>query len=254
MSSLIDTSALSFLWLIVAQMWCHHHLPSVPSWCLVFSTHHSAVCNSVMVSWAMCLLCCYLPHRRKHPWLMPCFGLWGKGTWLSFSCCSTAGAWTQTAETVYAGCVTLAALTVTPQINFHAVGRIETDIHSLCICFFQSGTTALMVASYSGHYECVRELIMQGADINYQREVWLEKWLAADYIGTVSSSGIQTRESEHQTNNNKKKTLESSVHKLSQPHIFGLWFFAFKRPLFVIDRHIHPLPHVAMILGVGSLS
>lgn len=32
-----------------------------------------------------------------------------------------------------------------------------------------------MVASYNGHYECVRELIMQGADINYQREVWWEK-------------------------------------------------------------------------------
>lgn len=28
-----------------------------------------------------------------------------------------------------------------------------------------------MVASYNGHYECVKELIMQGADINYQREV-----------------------------------------------------------------------------------
>ena len=28
-----------------------------------------------------------------------------------------------------------------------------------------------MVASYSGHFECVKELIMQGADINYQREV-----------------------------------------------------------------------------------
>ncbi|KAI4828895.1 hypothetical protein KUCAC02_022966 [Chaenocephalus aceratus] len=27
-----------------------------------------------------------------------------------------------------------------------------------------------MVASYSGHYECVKELIMQGADINYQKE------------------------------------------------------------------------------------
>ena len=36
---------------------------------------------------------------------------------------------------------------------------------------FSYGTTALMVASYSGHYECVKELIMQGADINYQREV-----------------------------------------------------------------------------------
>lgn len=39
---------------------------------------------------------------------------------------------------------------------------------------FQYGTTALMVASYSGHYDCVKELIMQGADINYQREVWWE--------------------------------------------------------------------------------
>lgn len=37
--------------------------------------------------------------------------------------------------------------------------------------FFQAGTTALMVASHSGHYDCVKELIMQGADINYQREV-----------------------------------------------------------------------------------
>lgn len=34
-----------------------------------------------------------------------------------------------------------------------------------------------MVASYNGHYECVRELIMQGADINYQREVrWEKNW------------------------------------------------------------------------------
>ena len=31
-----------------------------------------------------------------------------------------------------------------------------------------------MVASYSGHYDCVKDLIMQGADINYQREVWRE--------------------------------------------------------------------------------
>lgn len=184
---------------------------------------------------------------------MPCFGLWGKGTWLSFSCCSTAGAWTQTAETVYAGCVSLAALTVTPQINFHAVGRIETDIHSLCICLFQSGTTALMVASYSGHYECVRELIMQGADINYQREVWLENdWLRI--ISALWAHRVSRLENRCTKQTTTKKPLESSVHKLSQPHIFGLWFFAFKRPLFVIDRHIHPLPHVAMILGVGSLS
>uniref|UniRef100_A0AAQ6AJU2 Ankyrin repeat domain 29 n=1 Tax=Amphiprion ocellaris TaxID=80972 RepID=A0AAQ6AJU2_AMPOC len=43
-------------------------------------------------------------------------------------------------------------------------GRVDAD------CRDSYGTTALMVASYSGHYECVKELIMQGADINYQRE------------------------------------------------------------------------------------
>ncbi|XP_029683496.1 ankyrin repeat domain-containing protein 29 isoform X2 [Takifugu rubripes] len=43
-------------------------------------------------------------------------------------------------------------------------GRVDADCRDSC------GTTALMVASYNGHYECVRELIMQGADINYQRE------------------------------------------------------------------------------------
>lgn len=44
----------------------------------------------------------------------------------------------------------------------------------------QYGTTALMVASYSGHYECVKELIMQGADINYQRQVQLITGLVTD--------------------------------------------------------------------------
>ncbi|TRY94394.1 hypothetical protein DNTS_027939 [Danionella cerebrum] len=43
-------------------------------------------------------------------------------------------------------------------------GRVDVD------CKDGYGTTALMVASYSGHYECVHELIMQGADINLQRE------------------------------------------------------------------------------------
>ncbi|KAK5623938.1 hypothetical protein CRENBAI_025428 [Crenichthys baileyi] len=43
-------------------------------------------------------------------------------------------------------------------------GRVDAD------CRDSYGTTALMVASYGGHYECVKELIMQGADINYQRE------------------------------------------------------------------------------------
>lgn len=28
-----------------------------------------------------------------------------------------------------------------------------------------------MVASYAGHIDCVRELVLQGADINLQREV-----------------------------------------------------------------------------------
>ncbi|XP_047659174.1 ankyrin repeat domain-containing protein 29 isoform X4 [Tachysurus fulvidraco] len=43
-------------------------------------------------------------------------------------------------------------------------GRVDVD------CKDSHGTSALMVASYSGHYDCVRELIMQGADINLQRE------------------------------------------------------------------------------------
>lgn len=37
--------------------------------------------------------------------------------------------------------------------------------------YSQLGTTALMVASYYGHIDCVRELVLQGADINLQREV-----------------------------------------------------------------------------------
>ncbi|XP_005875471.2 PREDICTED: ankyrin repeat domain-containing protein 29 [Myotis brandtii] len=32
------------------------------------------------------------------------------------------------------------------------------------------GTSLLMVASYAGHIDCVRELVLQGADINLQRE------------------------------------------------------------------------------------
>ncbi|KAM9055029.1 ankyrin repeat domain-containing protein 29 isoform 1-T1 [Megaptera novaeangliae] len=37
-------------------------------------------------------------------------------------------------------------------------------------CANSHGTTLLMVASYAGHIGCVRELILQGADINLQRE------------------------------------------------------------------------------------
>jgi len=47
---------------------------------------------------------------------------------------------------------------------------IFTFIDSFFIYGLQCGTTALMVASYSGHHACARDLIMQGADINYQRE------------------------------------------------------------------------------------
>ncbi|KAJ7404493.1 ankyrin repeat domain-containing protein 29 isoform X2 [Willisornis vidua] len=40
----------------------------------------------------------------------------------------------------------------------------------MCRMSFKLGTTALMVASYYGHIDCVRELVLQGADINLQRE------------------------------------------------------------------------------------
>ncbi|XP_071593433.1 ankyrin repeat domain-containing protein 29 isoform X2 [Heliangelus exortis] len=43
-------------------------------------------------------------------------------------------------------------------------GRVDVD------CKDSLGTTALMVASYYGHIDCARELVLQGADINLQRE------------------------------------------------------------------------------------
>ncbi|XP_025978632.2 ankyrin repeat domain-containing protein 29 isoform X2 [Dromaius novaehollandiae] len=43
-------------------------------------------------------------------------------------------------------------------------GRVDVD------CKDSLGTTALMVAAYYGHIDCVRELVLQGADINLQRE------------------------------------------------------------------------------------
>ncbi|XP_040210009.1 ankyrin repeat domain-containing protein 29 isoform X1 [Rana temporaria] len=43
-------------------------------------------------------------------------------------------------------------------------GRVDVD------CRDSTGTTALMVASYGGHTQCVRELVLHGADINLQRE------------------------------------------------------------------------------------
>ncbi|XP_072569431.1 ankyrin repeat domain-containing protein 29 isoform X3 [Paramormyrops kingsleyae] len=54
-------------------------------------------------------------------------------------------------------------------------GRVDAD------CKDSYGTTALMVASYSGHYDCVKELIMQGADINLQRE---KNSQASRYLGS----------------------------------------------------------------------
>ncbi|XP_040120668.1 ankyrin repeat domain-containing protein 29 isoform X1 [Oryx dammah] len=43
-------------------------------------------------------------------------------------------------------------------------GRVDVD------CRDSHGTTLLMVASYAGHIDCVKELVLQGADINLQRE------------------------------------------------------------------------------------
>ncbi|KAI4564899.1 hypothetical protein MJG53_015911 [Ovis ammon polii x Ovis aries] len=40
----------------------------------------------------------------------------------------------------------------------------------MCKMSFKHGTTLLMVASYAGHIDCVKELVLQGADINLQRE------------------------------------------------------------------------------------
>lgn len=136
-----------------------------------------------------------------------------------------------------------------PQLNFQAVSHIETPKFIISASVFQCGTTALMVASYNGHYECVRELIMQGSDINYQRKVWWENnWLrimSAVWAHLVSSIFAPNKQE------NARKFIPQAH---TQPHIFGLWFFPFKHPLFVIDRHIHPLPHVAMFLGDGSSS
>ncbi|XP_072324631.1 ankyrin repeat domain-containing protein 29 isoform X6 [Scyliorhinus torazame] len=53
-------------------------------------------------------------------------------------------------------------------------GRMDADcrdsVWSMNACQQQLGTTALMVASYCNHKDCVRELILQGANINIQRE------------------------------------------------------------------------------------
>lgn len=47
-----------------------------------------------------------------------------------------------------------------------------------------------MVASYSGHYECVKELIMQGAEINYQRQVQLVTGLVSDINPVLSGANF----------------------------------------------------------------
>ncbi|XP_058034442.1 ankyrin repeat domain-containing protein 29 isoform X3 [Ahaetulla prasina] len=56
-------------------------------------------------------------------------------------------------------------------------GRVDVDCKD-CL-----GSTALMVASYYGHKECVRELVQQGADINLQREDGGTALLAACQYG-----------------------------------------------------------------------
>lgn len=68
-----------------------------------------------------------------------------------------------------------------------------------------------MVASYKGHYECVRELIMQGADINYQREVcWVKNSFSieADFCGLYQHHELirllDLRESLHEHTHNRK--------------------------------------------------
>ncbi|XP_044279962.1 ankyrin repeat domain-containing protein 29 isoform X1 [Varanus komodoensis] len=48
-------------------------------------------------------------------------------------------------------------------------GRVDVDCKDSVRTPFL-GSTALMVASFYGHKECVRELVLQGADINLQRE------------------------------------------------------------------------------------
>lgn len=63
--------------------------------------------------------------------------------------------------------------------TFLNVSQCNQHCHRIMLygVFQQYGTSALMVASYSGHYECVRELILQGADINLQREVCISSML-----------------------------------------------------------------------------
>ncbi|XP_048662387.1 ankyrin repeat domain-containing protein 29 isoform X3 [Marmota marmota marmota] len=48
-------------------------------------------------------------------------------------------------------------------------GRVDVDCRD-SVRRDTHGTTLLMVASYAGHIDCVRELVLQGADINLQRE------------------------------------------------------------------------------------
>lgn len=57
-----------------------------------------------------------------------------------------------------------------------------------------------MVASYAGHIDCVRELVLQGADINLQREVgqglpWNKNdarpvWLSGRHTASQRNHGL----------------------------------------------------------------
>lgn len=90
--------------------------------------HARAVCARVV--WLLLLLfilkkrvdvVCLHPPRRKRLWPTPRSGPRGRGTRLSSSCCSTAGAWTRTAETVYArgvsGCCARAYRNPAPRVS-----------------------------------------------------------------------------------------------------------------------------------------
>lgn len=115
---------------------------------------------SVIEMLIVCVYVCVCDRRRRRL-LTLCFGQRGKGTWLCFSCCWTAAEWMSTAKTEYE---------LLPSRMLLCSSDCMAYDNAFCV-FSQYGTSALMVASYSGHYECVRELIMQGADINLQREV-----------------------------------------------------------------------------------
>ncbi|KAG8516796.1 Ankyrin repeat domain-containing protein 29, partial [Galemys pyrenaicus] len=70
-----------------------------------------------------------------------------------------------------------------PGIRFPLQCLFPISCIGLLYPFQKHGTTLLMVASYAGHIDCVRELVLQGADINLQREDGGTALLAASQYG-----------------------------------------------------------------------